>query len=193
MQGGDITYKIAQAYDSRSLFQTNGTLDNQTDPNFCSISPNFMVFGIAHDLGTIQAMQDPIIWAVGFITEPAINYTDISGASQKRSLFYKTQYSNDTSLVSIRIYEHFVYLILCPKVVDFLNNFANASSRAQQLDSKILQEAASISGSLGDLVALATAQVYGSTQLTVGTDASGNFNESDVMAFMKNVSGSKAK
>jgi hypothetical protein len=194
-QGGDITYKIAQAYDSRSLFQTNGTLDNQTDPNFRSISPNFTVFGIARNLGTIQAMQDPIVWAVGFITEPAINYTDPSGASQKRSLFYKTQYSDDTSLVSIHVRQQleFVYLMSCPKVIDFLDDFSSASSRAQQLDSKILQEAASISGLLGDLVALATAQVYGSTQLTVGTDASGNFNKSDVMAFMKNVGGSKAK
>ena len=39
------------------------------------------------------------------------------------------------------------------------------------------------------MVALATAPLYGSTQLTIGTDASGNFNESDVMAFMKNVGG----
>ena len=86
-----------------------------------------------------------------------------------------------------------LYLISYAKVIDFLNDFANASSRAQQLDSKILQAAAPISGLLGDLVALATAQVYGSTQLTIGTDASGNFNESDVMAFMKNVGESKTK
>ena len=85
------------------------------------------------------------------------------------------------------------YLTLCVEVVDFLNDFFNASSRAQKLDSKILQEAASISGQLGDLVALATAQVYGSTQLTVGTDASVYFNGSDVMAFMKNVGGLKTK
>ena len=79
------------------------------------------------------------------------------------------------------------------KVVDFLNDFANASSRAQQLDSKIIQDAASISGLLGDLVTLATAPLYGSTQLTIGTDGRGNFNESDVMAFMKNVGGSITK
>jgi hypothetical protein len=80
------------------------------------------------------------------------------------------------------------------KVVDFLNDFANASSRAQQLASKILQDAASISGLLGDLVTLATASLYGSTQLTIGTDASGSsFNMSDVMAFMKNFGGSQTK
>ena len=75
------------------------------------------------------------------------------------------------------------------KIVDFLNDFAN---RAQQLDLKILQDAAPISGLL-DLVSLATAQVYGSTQLTIGTDASGNFNKSAVMGLIKNVGGLKTK
>ncbi|KAI9434461.1 hypothetical protein H4582DRAFT_779038 [Lactarius indigo] len=172
--GGDITYKTAQDSVSRELFQLNGVLDNQTDTNFRPIAPNLAVFAISRNLGIIQATQDPVVWAIGYITDPAINYTDLSGATQLRSLFYKTQYPDDISLI-----------------VDFLNDFTGASLRAQRLDSKILEEAAPISGLLGDLVSLATAQVYGSTQLTVGTDASGNFNKSDVMAFMKNVGGWK--
>jgi hypothetical protein len=79
------------------------------------------------------------------------------------------------------------------QIVDFLNNFSNASSRAQQLNNKILQDAASVSNALGDLVSLAIAQVYGSTQLTIGTDASGNLNKSDVMMFMKNIGGVQAR
>ena len=58
------------------------------------------------------------------------------------------------------------------------------------MDSKILGDAATVSGALGDLVSLSTAQVYGSIQLTVGYEASGNLNKSDVMAFMKNIGGS---
>ena len=79
------------------------------------------------------------------------------------------------------------------QINDFLGDFTNASSRAQNLDQKILQAAAPVSSLLGDLVSLATAQVYGSTQLTIGTDASGNYNTSDVMMFMKNIGGSKTK
>ena len=79
------------------------------------------------------------------------------------------------------------------QIVDFLNDFGNASSRAQQLDHNILQNATSVSNVLGDLVSLAIAQVYGSTQLTIGTDSSGNFNKSDVMMFMKNIGGAQAK
>ena len=79
------------------------------------------------------------------------------------------------------------------QIVDFLDDFVNASSRAQQLDQKILQGAAPVSDLLGDLVSLATAQVYGSTQLTIGTGSKGNYNTSDVMMFMKNIGGSETK
>ncbi|KAH8997962.1 hypothetical protein EDB92DRAFT_2111814 [Lactarius akahatsu] len=171
----NVTFKIARG--SRTVFALNGVLDNQTDPNFRSISPNFAVFAISRDLGLIQATDsgDPVVWTVGLTMDPAINHTDISGgAPQQRSLFYKTQYSDDTSLI-----------------VDFLSDFANASSRAQKLDQKILQGAAPVSNLLGDLVSLSTAQVYGGTHLTIGTDANGNYNKSDVMMFMKNIGGSK--
>jgi hypothetical protein len=77
------------------------------------------------------------------------------------------------------------------QIIDFLNDFRNASSRAQLLDNKIMQSANSVSDGLGDLVSLAIAQVYGSMQLTVGTDAHGNLNKSDVMMFMKNIGGVK--
>jgi hypothetical protein len=79
------------------------------------------------------------------------------------------------------------------QIVDFLNDFSNASSRAQQLDAKILQDATSVTRVFGDLVSLAIAQVYGSMQLTIGADAQGNLNKSDVMMFMKNIGGVKEK
>ncbi|KAN0136895.1 protein of unknown function (DUF1793) domain containing protein [Lactarius tabidus] len=168
----NVTFNIAP--DSRQSFALNGTLDNQTDANFRSISSSWPLFAISRDLGLIQATENPVVWAVGLTTDPAINFTALFEAPRQRSLFYKTQYSNDTSLIA-----------------DFLDNFANASSRAQQLDQKILQGAAPVSGLLGDLVSIATAQVFGSTQLTIGTDARGNYNTSDVMMFMKNIGGSE--
>ncbi|KAH9063197.1 hypothetical protein EDB87DRAFT_1805777 [Lactarius vividus] len=172
----NVTFKTAQG--SRTLFVLNGVLDNQTDPNFRSIAPNFPVFAISRDLGLIQATDsgDPVVWTIGLTMDPAINYTDIFGVPQQRSLFYKTQYPDDASLI-----------------VDFLGDFANASSRAQELDQKILQGAAPVSNLLGDLVSLSTAQVYGSTHLTIGTDANGNYNKSDVMMFMKNIGGPQSK
>ncbi|KAI0290746.1 hypothetical protein B0F90DRAFT_1652294 [Multifurca ochricompacta] len=176
MKSGDnVTHKIAQDTVSRGLFMLNGVLDNQEETNFRPISTNFAVFAISRDLGTIQVTQSPVVWTVGYTTDPAVNYTDLSGAPpQQRKLYYKLRYSDDSSLI-----------------IDFLNDFSNASSRAEELDLKILQAAASISDLLGDLTSLATAQVFGSTQITIGTDANGNFNESDVMVFMKNIGGEK--
>ncbi len=102
VQGGSITYKVDTVVVVITLFQSTGALDNQTTTDFQPISPHYPVFAIARDLGTIQATQDPVVWSIGFVTDPAINYTDPSGASQHRSLFYKSQYSDDTSLVCIR-------------------------------------------------------------------------------------------
>ena len=83
----------------------DGVLDNQTDPNFRSISPNFAIFAISRNLGLIQATEDPVVWAVGLTMDPAINYTALFEAPRQRSLFYKTKYSDDTSLVSVHILE----------------------------------------------------------------------------------------
>ncbi|KAF8480056.1 hypothetical protein DFH94DRAFT_692413 [Russula ochroleuca] len=173
LTGTNVTYKAALDQTSRGLFAQNGTLDNQYDSNFRSIGNNFEVFAISRDLGTIQATQAPVVWTVGYTTDPAVNYADLSGAAPTpRSLYYKSQYPNDEELI-----------------IGFLNDFSNASSRAAHLDNKILQDAASVSNTLGDLVSLAIAQVYGSTQLTIGTGADGAFNNSDVMMFMKNIGG----
>ncbi len=79
------------------------------------------------------------------------------------------------------------------QIVDFLKDFQNALSRAQNLDNMILQVANSVSNNLGDLIVLPIAELFGSMQLTIGTDLRGNLNKSDVMMFMKNIGGAKKK
>ena len=97
MQGQDVTYQIASDAASRGNFTRNGVLDGQQDPNPRAIFTNFAVFAISRNLGTIKATQDPVVWTVGYTTDPVINYTDLSGAPPiSRSLYYKTKYSNDS-------------------------------------------------------------------------------------------------
>ncbi|KAH9001000.1 hypothetical protein EDB92DRAFT_1788120 [Lactarius akahatsu] len=168
---GDITANISDVPASRDLFRLNGILDN---PDRLSYSyDDATVFAISRDLGTIQATQDPVISVIGYDVNLVINYTDLSGATQQRKLLYQDKYGSKGDILA-----------------DFISDFANASSRAQELDLKILQHASPISGPLGDLVSLATAQVYGSFHLTYAIDANGDFNKSDVMAFMRNIGGS---
>ena len=104
IQGDNVTNKIAAGDDSRKYFARNGTLDDQYDSNIRAINNQFAVFAIARDLGTIRVTQAPVVWTVGYTTDPAINYADLSGAPPtSRMPYYKTQYLNDEALVSINI------------------------------------------------------------------------------------------
>jgi hypothetical protein len=96
MQVENVTYQIASDADSRGNFTRNGVLNGQQDPKSRAIHDNFAVFAISRDFGTVNATQAPVVWTVGYTTDPAINYTDLSGAPPiSRSLYYKIQYAND--------------------------------------------------------------------------------------------------
>ena len=102
MQGDNVTYQSASAADSRGNFTRNGKLNGNQDLNFRLISDNSPVFAISRDLGTIQATRDPVVWAIGYTTDPAINYSDLSGTPPiSRSPYYKIRYSNDVEMASI--------------------------------------------------------------------------------------------
>ncbi|KAH9044231.1 hypothetical protein EDB84DRAFT_1674518 [Lactarius hengduanensis] len=150
----------------RPLNRTNGPVRGSgkkvKEPNRTEPYHHYLTaFAISCDLGIIQATQDPIVWAVGYTVEPALNYTDLTATFlDPRSLYYRIQYLNDWSLV-----EH--------------NNRTGKYSK----------DAAPISGLLGDLVSFATAQVYGSIQLTVPFGTYGHSTQPDAIAFMKNMGG----
>lgn len=102
IQGDNVTYTIARDQISRTNFLVNGALDNQVaDTTFRAIQSNFPIFAISRDLGTISATQAPVVWAVGYTIDPAISYSDLSGAPPKqRHAYYRSQYTDDGSLVS---------------------------------------------------------------------------------------------
>jgi hypothetical protein len=96
IQGNNITYKIDSDSNSRTMFLQHGVLDNGMDNRFRAINNTFPVFAISCDFGTIQATPTPLVWAVGYTTDPAISYADLSGASTtQRRLYYKSKYSDD--------------------------------------------------------------------------------------------------
>ena len=103
----NVTYKISEETVSHELFQRSGMLDEGTDAN-ATFNYTSAAFALSRNLGTIQATQDPIVWVVGYTTDPAINYTDLSGTTQQRSLYYKTKYPDDDfeeSLVGVHIHQ----------------------------------------------------------------------------------------
>ena len=72
-----VTYKRAEDTVPQELFRQNGTLDDQFYASFPSINNNLVAFAISRDLGTIQATQDSITWAMGYITDPVIDYRPV--------------------------------------------------------------------------------------------------------------------
>jgi hypothetical protein len=194
MQGANVTYQADSDADSRGNFTRNGMLISQQHSNLSFISNPSAVFAISRDLGTIQATQDPVVWAIGYTTDVAINYTDLSGATPtSRNPYYKIQYSNDADLASVDTHSWEIMSDIKAQIVDFLNDFSAASSRAGQVNKETISDSDSVTVILGQMIFIAIAEVYGSMQLTIGTDAHGNLNKSDVMMFMKNIGGVKKK
>lgn len=111
---------------------------------------------------------DPVVWAIGYTREPAVQMSTIEGTISQRSLYYQSNFSDDASLVS-----------------SFLSDYSSASQRATTLDTKLASAAADIGDGVqyADLVALVPRQVYGATELTVGPGSDGKLNTSDVVRF----------
>jgi len=95
------SYQTGQDSTVRGQFIQNGQLTNGQDENFRAISDDFPVFGISVDLGSIQSTTSPIVWAVGYVRDPSINYTTGKGETQLRSPYYATQYSTIDDVVSM--------------------------------------------------------------------------------------------
>ena len=196
MQGTHVGFQSGSDADCRGNFTRNGEL-NIRDDQTRSISDGVTVFALSYELYNISATptHPPVVWAIGYTTDLANNYTDLSGAPPTpRSPYYKSRYSDDKEMASTYTNSWGENMSnIKAQMVDFLNDFSNASSRAQQLDGKIVQDSESVAQYLSWLTSLALAEVYGSMQLTISTDGHGNFNKSDVMIFTKNIGGSKAK
>jgi len=119
VQGNNVTYKISDAGTALQLFKGFGFLDNQEvtiDVKPGSNSDQTIVFAISRDLGIIQATQAPVVWAIGYTTDPAISYADQSDTrpqQRQRSPYYKLQYpqADDHSLVSRSMFVDAIVLI----------------------------------------------------------------------------------
>ena len=61
------------------------------------------------------------------------------------------------------------------------------------MNKKTISDSNSVVVALGQMIFIAIAELYGSMQLTIGTDVHGNLNRSDVMVFMKNIGGVNKK
>jgi hypothetical protein len=100
VQEGNITYADSNGI---AQFYLHGVLGNQGGEIADPVDAYTASFGFSRDLGTIQATQGPIVWAVGYTTDPAINYPVKYGSPlmNARSPYYKLQYADNEKLVTL--------------------------------------------------------------------------------------------
>ncbi|KAI0633572.1 hypothetical protein C8Q77DRAFT_1217931 [Trametes polyzona] len=164
-----ITWQIDRDATCRGHFHDSGNLTNASGVPFGPIGYS-TVFAISVALGQIESMPSPVTWAVGYVRNPTIAYTDTSGATHDLSPYYVTRYpATDINQA----------------IDDFTTGFPQAQQRAIALDNAILGNALAISSQYADLVSLAARQTLASLDITVSTGTDGKPNASDVRIFMK--------
>jgi hypothetical protein len=163
------TYQTGQDTVIRAQFINNGKLANTQDTNFRAVSNNWPVVAFAHDLGTVSTTTtSPVLFSVGHVRDPAIKYILAGGALQSRSLYFWSQYSSVSAVISA-----------------FLGDYSAALSRANTFDAKVQSDAAKISSDYASIVALSIRQAMSSFEITTSKTSSGAWNTSDVLVFMK--------
>jgi len=108
---GNVTYGAFDRVNSLQSFLVEGSLGLAEGRN--PFSPA-VTFAISHDLGTILATQTPIVWAIGYTTDPAVDAVQFDSSSQNaRSPYYKLRYPNDESLVTPFFFNNTLSNIFC--------------------------------------------------------------------------------
>ncbi|THV08425.1 DUF1793-domain-containing protein [Dendrothele bispora CBS 962.96] len=173
-QSSGLTYQTGPDVDLRALFINQGKLNNTQDSNFRAISDNFPVFAYAHDVGTVNTFTtDPVVYSVGFVRDPAVEYIVANGQFQDRSLYFWSQFTEVQDAIT-----------------SFLNDYKDALSRANEIDTKVETDASAVSEDYAGIVALSVRQMLGSIEITLSKKSDGSFNTDDVLVFMKEISSS---
>ncbi|KAJ7145357.1 hypothetical protein C8R43DRAFT_1130032 [Mycena crocata] len=166
------TFQTGSDSTVRTQFVNNGRLANTLDSNFRNVGDNWPVFGLAHDLGNVNAASAPVLYSVGHIRDPAINYVTTGNVLQARSVYYHSQFPTSAGLIS-----------------SFLNDYSAALGRANTFDAKVQTDAGKISANYAGVVALSIRQAFAGHEITISKNGN-TFNTSDVLYFQKEISSS---
>lgn len=99
-QSTGTTFQTGQDIVVRAQFVRSGILPNTQDTNFRAVSDDWPVFALAHDLGTISATSEPVVFSIGHVRDPAIEYLIANDATQNRSLFFWSRAPSIANAVS---------------------------------------------------------------------------------------------
>ncbi|KAK0482633.1 hypothetical protein IW261DRAFT_1592352 [Armillaria novae-zelandiae] len=163
----DASYGVDNDTVLRAQFNAMGSLpyDVSASAEHREINDNYVVFGHAIDLHSINSTPSPIVWAIGLVRDPVVNIDTIIN----RSSYFLTAYNTVKEAIDF-----------------FLGDFSDAKQRAITLDNKVISDARQISDDYADLVGLAARQAL-AVDITVSKGRDNQWNTSDVMIFMKDM------
>ncbi|KAM5543407.1 hypothetical protein V8D89_002658 [Ganoderma adspersum] len=165
------TYQTGEDVVVRAQFAANGTLANTQDTGFRAVSDRWPVFAFAHDLGTVTSATAPVVYSIGHVRDPVVQYVILNGGVQARSSYFWTRFGTIGDAIST-----------------FLNDYTNALARAKVFDAKVKTDATKISADYAAVVALSIRQGFGATEITVSKNSDGSYDTSNTLMFMKEIS-----
>lgn len=183
--GTDVTYQSGADTDVRGQFTSHGNLSNTQDTNFRAINNDFPVFGLAKDLGQVAGTTGPVVFAIGSVRDPAVEYIVANNGTQARSLYFWSQYSNASDAVSLYTFDLRSVTDALLQIEAFLQDYSGALQRANTFDSQVTSDASKISNDYSSLVQSSIRQTMGGVEITISKNGDGSFNTSDVLVFMK--------
>ena len=188
MQSPSLSWRTNSDVNSRATFQEATDLGNSANLTYRPIQnpDDWPVFAIAYDLGTVTDESSELVWGIGVARDRIAQAQTGFSPEEDRYPYYLSQYRSSSEAVSENDCHHPQMLILRSRCQfeDFLQSYDNASSRADDLDRKIMSAASNKSAGYADLIALGTRQVLAAFEVTISKGADG-YNVSDIQAFMK--------
>jgi hypothetical protein len=158
----------------RKEFVSKGKLSGTQDTEFRAISDRTAGFGYSAPLTRGQ----PLVFSIGHVRDPYVQSIekipggDAQGSMVQKWGYWRSKFSQTSDAISF-----------------FLQDYSKAIQAARDIDKKITEDAKRLGGDdYVAIVSLSARQALGALEITIGKDSAGNFNDSDVAAFLKEIS-----
>jgi hypothetical protein len=150
-------------------------LSGTQDKNYRAISDQTAGFGFSVPLGR---GTEPVVFAIGHVRDPyvqsieRVSSGDNSGTMVQKWGYWRSKFSQTTDAIDF-----------------FLGDYFKAIQAAIEIDKRIIEDAKRLGGDAhAAIVSVSARQAVGSMELTIGKDSAGNFDPSNVAAFIKEIS-----
>ena len=143
------------------------------------------MFAFAQDLGSVTAESQPVVFSIGHIRDPVINYITGNAVLQQRSLYFWSSFSSAAAVVRLNYCCGVLSLADNAQISSFLSDYSSALTRANTFDAKVMADSNKISSDYAAIVSLSIRQAFGAIEITISRDSNGAFDASDIVAFMK--------